>query len=173
MLAGRARQRPCVIKVSDDGALSRHPDDESEGIMSDTLTLYYDGACPFCIASTQRLREWDVRQRLRFVDISASGFEPRDLGITMEDLRRELYGVTDTGAVVVGTSAILAAYTAAGVGWRVLPLRTPILRSVLAFCYRVFARNRYAMSRLLGYHAPTCTDGVCELPRGPAAKGRS
>lgn len=56
---------------------------------------------------------------------------------------------------------MLAAYTLAGRGWMVWPLRVPLLGGLLWYLYRLFARNRYTMSRLLGY-TPVCADGVCQ-----------
>ena len=38
-----------------------------------------------------------------------------------------------------------------------------LLRGLLASLYRAFARNRYKMSALLGYKAPACGSGVCEI----------
>jgi hypothetical protein len=38
------------------------------------------------------------------------------------------------------------------------------LRRLMAFLYRQFARHRLFMSRVLGYRAPECSDGVCPSP---------
>lgn len=127
------------------------------------LTLYFDGKCPFCRAEMARLRGWDTAGRLAFTDISLPGFDPAILGASMADLNREMFSRRANGAILVGTASILAAYELVGRNWLVWPLRVPVLRSVLSFLYRLFARHRYTMSRLLGYRsAPACTDGVCQ-----------
>lgn len=128
------------------------------------LTLYFDGKCPFCCAGMARLAAWDRAGRLAYVDIVAPGFDPSHLGVDMAALNRELHSRTHDGQVLVGIDSMLRAYPLAGQGWRVLPLRVPGLRSVCSWSYRLFARHRYLMSRVLGYRAPTCLDGVCERP---------
>ncbi|WP_307728996.1 DUF393 domain-containing protein [Massilia sp. IC2-477] len=131
--------------------------------MSD-LTLYYDGRCPFCVGSMRRLHDWDRKRQLAFVDIAQPGFDPSPLGADMAALNRELHGMTRAGEVLVGIDCMLAAYTLAGRGWMVWPLRVRALRPLLASAYRWFARHRYAISRRLGLRLPArCEDGVCSV----------
>ncbi|MES2318893.1 MAG: DUF393 domain-containing protein [Pseudomonadota bacterium] len=125
------------------------------------LTLYYDGKCPFCAEEMRRLAGWDRANRLDYVDIAQPGFDPAHLNAGMEDLSREMYSQTADGKVLVGVESLLAAYTLVGKGWLVWPLRVPLLRDVLSWLYRLFARNRYKMSALLGYKAQSCDAGVC------------
>ncbi len=126
------------------------------------LTLFYDGKCPFCTTEMTRLRHWDRKGVLGFTDISLPGFDPAPLGVDLRELNREMYSMTAGGKVLVGTESILAAYSLVGRAWLVAPLRVPLLRGLLSWLYRLFARHRYAMSRLLGYRAkPTCVDGTC------------
>ena len=130
------------------------------------LTLYYDGACPFCAASMAQLREWDRHAALAFVDIRAGGFDPGPLGMTMAALDRELHGMTSGGRLLAGVDCIEAAYTLAGQGRRVLLLRIKPLRPVLAALYRTFALHRYRISGWLGYTAGSpCKDEVCRWER--------
>jgi predicted DCC family thiol-disulfide oxidoreductase YuxK len=129
--------------------------------MSAVLTLYYDGQCAFCTREMMRLAGWDIREALAFVDIAQPGFDPAPLGLSMDDLNREMASRTAQGQVRVGVDSMLAAYTLVGKGYLVWPLRVPGLRQVLTLLYRLFARHRYSMSKLLGYKMPDCTDGVC------------
>lgn len=130
------------------------------------LTLYYDGHCPFCLASMRRLREWNAAGRLAFRDISAPDFDPSPLGVDMAALNRELHGMTADGRLLVGTDSILAAYTLVGQGWRVLALRIEPLRPILSALYRKFALHRYRISAMLGYTLePHCQDGVCRIDK--------
>jgi predicted DCC family thiol-disulfide oxidoreductase YuxK len=131
------------------------------------LTLYYDGRCPFCVGSMRRLHGWDCAARLAFVDMSQPGFDPSPLGADLDALNRELHGMTREGKVLVGIDCMLAAYTLAGRGWLVWPLRIRLLRPALAGFYRWFARHRYAISRRLGLRLPpACEDGVCQVRHG-------
>lgn len=142
--------------------------------MSDpALTLYYDGKCPFCLAEMTRLARWDRERNgvLAFVDIAQPDFDPAHLGATMADLNAQLYALAHDGRVLAGVDSMLAAYTLAGRGHLVWPLRVPLLRSVLSFLYRAFARHRYTMSRLLGYKS-ACAGDVC-VPGNPFLTNRS
>jgi predicted DCC family thiol-disulfide oxidoreductase YuxK len=135
------------------------------------LTLYFDHACPFCRREMARLRRWDRSGRLAFVDIAAEGFDPAPLGVPLTALNAELHGLRDDGAMLVGTGAILAAYTLAGHAWLVWPLRVPVLRPLLSAAYRSFARNRYRISRWLGIGGAdgagsSCEAGACPAPFG-------
>lgn len=127
------------------------------------LTLYFDGACPFCRTEMVRVSGWDTAGRLAFVDIAAPGFDPAELGLTMADLGREVVSRTATGELLIGIDTIWTAYALVGRAWLAWPLRVPGLRCVLAWLYRGFARHRYLFSRLLGYRAEApCKDGVCD-----------
>jgi predicted DCC family thiol-disulfide oxidoreductase YuxK len=131
--------------------------------MTPALTLYYDGKCAFCTREMMRLAGWDKHARLAFVDIAQPGFDPAFLGQTMADLNREMASQDADGWVRLGVDSMLAAYPLVGRGWLVWPLRVPVLRSVLAALYRLFARHRYTMSKLLGVKVPDCSDGVCGI----------
>jgi len=126
------------------------------------LTLYFDGRCAFCTAEMARLGRWDKQRTLAFVDIAQPGFDPSHLGATLAELNLEMYCQRADGTVYSGIDSLLAAYTQVGRGYLVAPLRVPFLRPPLSWLYRQFARNRYRMSRLLGYTLPpACDGGVC------------
>ena len=133
---------------------------------STMLKLFYDGNCPFCTAEMRRLKRWNVADRLVFVDVAGPDFDPALLGVDLSTLNRELHGQYPDGRFVIGTDAILAAYTLVGRGWLVAPLRIRLLRPLLAAPYRGFARNRYQISRLLGYRTmPACNKTSCRAIR--------
>lgn len=134
------------------------------------LTLYFDGRCPFCAAEMRRLKQWNRAGQLAFVDIAEPGFNPSPLGVDLAALNRELHSTTNDGRLLVGLDSMLAAYTLVDRAWVVWPLRVRMLRPLLAYCYRWFARHRYWMSERLGYRLPSkCRDGVCKV-EGPFLK---
>lgn len=132
------------------------------------LTLYFDSACPFCRLEMGHLRAWDRAGRLGFVDIAQLDFDPAPLGVTLAALNLALHGLREDGVMLVGTDAILAAYTLAGRGWLVWPLRVRLLRPLMAAAYRSFARNRYRISRWLGLGSggPACDGERCAMRIG-------
>jgi len=135
-----------------------------------SLTLYFDGRCPFCVSSMARLRGWDTAGRLAFVDIAAPNFDPALLGVTLDALNRELHAAAADGTLLVGIDSMLAAYTLAGQGWRVWLLRIRPLRPMLAALYHGFARRRYRFSRWFGYRLPAACDGATCAIGGPFIK---
>ncbi|WP_164707871.1 thiol-disulfide oxidoreductase DCC family protein [Paraburkholderia phosphatilytica] len=127
------------------------------------LTLYFDGACPFCVAEITRLRSWDEQGRIRFVDIAVPEFEAPP-GVDLAALNREMHGRTAEGAWLTGIDCIVAAYDTVGRGWLVAPLRVRAMRPLFRRGYRLFARHRQRISRWLGLKVePMCTDGRCAL----------
>ena len=124
------------------------------------LTLFFDGNCPFCAAEKTRLMKWDKAKKLAFVDISEEGFSAEPLGVDMQALNRELYGLTSDGKILIGIDSMLAAYTLVNRGWLVAPLRLPLLKPLLTGLYRGFARHRYRISAWLGL-TPSCNKQVC------------
>lgn len=128
------------------------------------LTLYFDGNCPFCLAGMTRLKMWNSSGKLGFVDISDANFDPHVLGVDMAALDRQLHSLTQDGRVLVGIDSMLVAYTLVGKSWMVLPLRVKMLRPILSYFYRQFARHRYTFSRWLGYKpVNTCSSASCKL----------
>lgn len=132
------------------------------------LTLYFDGACVFCRREMARLGRWDTTGKLAFIDIAEPGFDPQTLGVTLQAMNTLLHGSRPDGSMVVGTDAILEAYSLVGRGWLVWPLRVRLLRPALSSAYAAFARHRYRISSLLGIGAGghACDNGRCSIKTG-------
>jgi predicted DCC family thiol-disulfide oxidoreductase YuxK len=139
------------------------------------LTLLYDGACPICRIEMDRLGERDALKRLVFVDIAAPGFDASLWGASMEDMRRLIHAVLPDGTLVSGVEVFRLAYGAIGQGLLFAPTALPLLSPLFERAYAAFARNRYAVSALLGpvltrleasraarRTAGACANGVCE-----------
>lgn len=133
-------------------------------MQSPELTLYFDGLCPFCSMEMQRLRRWNSAGKLAFVDIADANFSSQEIGVEMEDLDRELHGMSKEGQLLVGIDCILRAYSLVGRAYLVLPLRVNFLRPVFSRLYRKFAHHRYQISSFLGLkpHA-LCENGHCQM----------
>ncbi|WP_175884486.1 DUF393 domain-containing protein [Burkholderia sp. BCC0044] len=130
------------------------------------LVLYFDGRCPLCVAEIRRLGERDARHRLAFVDIAEPGFDPAPLGVDLPALNRELHARLPDGRMLTGIDGIVAAHALVGRRGFAWLLRVPAMRAVFAPLYRRLARNRYAVSRWLGYRAQACCEGdVCSIGR--------
>jgi predicted DCC family thiol-disulfide oxidoreductase YuxK len=124
------------------------------------VEVFYDGACPFCMREMQMLRGRDHRQRIRFVDIAASGFDAASVGLTMETLMARIHGRLADGTLVEGVEVFRRLYAALGFAPLVALTRLPGIAQLLDVAYDAFARNRL---RLTG----RCVDGACELHARP------
>ena len=139
------------------------------------LTLYYDGACPLCMAEMRNLMLRNEReQRLRFVDIAAPAFavpDWRDAGRPGAAAARagvrwhlaarggHLCGHVRGGRYFVGGAVAERAWAAAA-GRPALPLggAPPPLVSPQWLAHLVFET---AMRRAAQKAVPACADGVC------------
>jgi predicted DCC family thiol-disulfide oxidoreductase YuxK len=134
--------------------------------MSDyEIELYYDGDCPLCMREVRLLRRLDARERIRFVDIAAEGFDPSSVGVTYRALMDRIHARLSDGTIVEGVEVFRRLYAAVGFGPLVALTRLPGIAQLLDLGYRWFAKNRL---RLTGW----CADGNCELhPRARADAG--
>lgn len=56
------------------------------------IEVFYDGDCPLCGREIAMLRRLDRRQRIRFVDIAAPGFDASAMGASREALMARIHG---------------------------------------------------------------------------------
>jgi predicted DCC family thiol-disulfide oxidoreductase YuxK len=126
------------------------------------ITLLYDGACPICALEMSRLYRRDKHRRLRFVDISADGFDGSRYGSSKAEMMSLMHAVLADGRTLTGIDALHAAYSAVGLGWLWAPARWPLLRPYADALYARFARHRMRVSRALGIG---CSDSRCSVPK--------
>ena len=130
------------------------------------LKIFYDASCPVCALEMDQLRARDAAGRLELVDMSAPGFDAACHGFAHADLDAAIHAVRPDGTIVRGMPVLRLAYAAAGLGWLVRPTGFGPLRPAFDAAYRVFARNRKAISRAL---APAIAAMRTRLGRGRAA----
>lgn len=124
------------------------------------IEVFYDGACPLCMREIRMLQGRDQRQRIRFVDIAADGFDAASVGLTRETLMDRIHGRLRDGSLVEGVEVFRRLYTAIGFGKLVALTRLPGLRQLLDAAYHAFAKNRL---RLTG----RCVDEACAIHKKP------
>jgi predicted DCC family thiol-disulfide oxidoreductase YuxK len=130
------------------------------------LKIFYDASCPVCALEMDQLRARDAAGRLELVDMSAPGFDAACHGFAHADLDAAIHAVRPDGTIVRGMPVLRLAYAAAGLGWLVRPTGFGPLRPAFDAAYRVFARNRKAISRAL---APAIAALRTRRGRGRAA----
>ena len=137
------------------------------------IDVYYDGACPFCLASMQRTARMDADSRIHFIDLNQPEAVDAAAGrFTAKDLIDEMHAHLPDGTWRVGYYA-----------WAAIVGQLPGLRGLsklLLFApiagvgrrlYRWFANHRYLASKLLGMPMPCSSSAVCKVP--PARPNRT
>ncbi|MDP9524502.1 thiol-disulfide oxidoreductase DCC family protein [Pseudomonas putida] len=112
------------------------------------LILYFDGACPLCAREVAFLRRRSTAAKLILIDIDGDDFDPRLLGLTIEQLRSCLHARFANDQWVTGLDATLWSWRAAGVGLWAAPLSWRPLRPLLSFVYRLFCLLRLGLAWL-------------------------
>jgi predicted DCC family thiol-disulfide oxidoreductase YuxK len=135
--------------------------------MSD-LTVFFDADCGFCSASAMVVERLDWRHRVRLVPLQSAHEVAADAPAE-QALMEQMHARTADGTWVVGSRAWLAIADR-------LPLlrplaiaaRLPLLRDAMDPGYRLIARNRHRLSRLLGLTACTYRPTPASSPGGSA-----
>lgn len=134
----------------------------------------YDRNCRVCRLEMDELRERDAASKLRFIDISAEGFDAAAWGATPAQLDALLHAVDAQGRTHRGVQALRLAYAAVGRGALWAPTGWPLLRPLFEAAYAVFARHRYRISRIaapliehiaaarMARRMHRCAAGTCE-----------
>jgi len=113
------------------------------------IRVFYDGFCPLCLAEMSRLRQYDVRQKIRFVDIQRARFKQDYPLLNWNELNARIHVEKTDGTMLTGLDATYFAWKTVGKGWVYAWLRWPIIRWVADGLYTGLARNRYKISFLL------------------------
>ena len=114
------------------------------------LTLYYDGACPLCQAEILFLTGRNQAGLLNFVDINSDRFDPTVVGVSCEQALAAMYGQYADGVLIQGAAVFPEAYRRANLPALAWLFSRKALQPLLQFGYQVFAKNRHAISRVLG-----------------------
>ncbi|HEY9151202.1 MAG: DUF393 domain-containing protein [Gammaproteobacteria bacterium] len=125
------------------------------------LTIFYDGGCPLCMAEMRQLQASDREGKLAFVNLHDVDFSERYPHIDPVRADRVLHGQLESGELLHGLDVTCLAWSLVGKHKWLSVLRWPILRPLSDLTYRLFARYRHGISRLLT-GKPRCTS--CTLP---------
>lgn len=113
------------------------------------LIIFYDSLCPLCVMEMKRLQQRDTSQKILLEDIHSPEFVLRYPHIVPQEASTVLHGQLKSGELLLGLDVTHKAWTLAGRGWMTAPLRWSLIRPVADSAYRLFARHRYTISRLL------------------------
>lgn len=125
-----------------------------------TLTILYDGHCPICRREIVWLTSRNKQGQLAFQDVQQPGFDVSPLGVSLNDLLREIHGITSDKRLIKGIEVFSIAYAAAGLSWLAAPLRWRWTQPICQRLYRWFAEHRSQLAALI--FGPVCRDGQCQ-----------
>ena len=114
------------------------------------LSLFYDGACPLCQAEILFLSGRNQNQLLEFIDIHSAKYDPLKVGVSCEEALAAMYGQYADGTLINGVAVFPAAYQRANLPKLAWVFSRKSLQPMLQIGYRFFAKNRHAISGLLG-----------------------
>lgn len=144
-----------------------------------SLTVYFDGACPLCQAEINHYRKQEGAGAICFVDVSRSE-ETLALDLTKQQAMKRFHVRANDGLLLSGAAAFVAVWSTLP-RWRLaarLAALPGILR-ILEVAYRLFLPVRPAISRLFGcvqaWHQPDKAGivGCSDLPHTSAEESPS
>ena len=114
------------------------------------MRVFFDGACPICTQAVS----WISRKRsdsgIEYIDIEeAIRLKRAPAGLTANDLLRRIHIVDNTGRVLAGPDAIGEICRQSKMAWLATMLQAPGIKYLSAAAYRIFARHRHRLSKLL------------------------
>jgi predicted DCC family thiol-disulfide oxidoreductase YuxK len=114
------------------------------------LTLYYDGTCPLCQAEILFLSKRNQDGLLDFIDIHSNQYDPQVVGVSCEQALAAMYGQYADGGLIQGAAVFPEAYRRANLPFLAWLFSRKSLQPLWQLGYTFFAKNRHAISSVLG-----------------------
>lgn len=114
------------------------------------LTLFYDGACPLCQAEILFLSGRNHANLLEFIDINSEKYDALKVGVSCEQALAAMYGQYADGTLINGPAVFPEAYRRANLPTLAWLFSRKTVQPALQMGYQFFAKNRHAISKVLG-----------------------
>jgi predicted DCC family thiol-disulfide oxidoreductase YuxK len=118
--------------------------------LPDSLTIYYDGLCPLCLAEIHVLTARNRRGLMSFIDISDKYFAAAGHPVSCAEAMARMHGRLGNGQLLTGVSVFVAAYRRADLGFLAWLFSRAWTKPILDLGYGWFARYRHSISRVIG-----------------------
>ncbi len=122
-------------------------------------TVFFDGRCPLCRREMRSLQRNDLSNTIDLIDIHSPAFSKYSQP-SFDEAMYELHAFID-GKLLKAADANIAIWQSLGKKKWLILLRLPVIKQLVNLSYRLFARNRYTLSKLIT-GKPRCND-ICEL----------
>lgn len=113
-----------------------------------TLTIYFDGDCPLCLAEIHLLKSHNHKNLLHFV--SLQNLEIFDRDINCELAMQSIHARLGDTQVITGPEVFFEAYKRTDLKVINWVFSFTVMRSIYAIFYFKFAKYRHQISRAIG-----------------------
>ena len=132
-----------------------------EAIKSDEkmkMKVFYDGLCVICAKEIEHYKAKDIDNKINFVDISSSSFDPTIEGLSAEKVQKVFHVKDTNGVILTGVEGFIAIWNHLNIFKPLATLANHTLtRPVFDFGYYAFTKLRPFLPR------KKCDDGTCNI----------
>jgi predicted DCC family thiol-disulfide oxidoreductase YuxK len=115
-----------------------------------SLTIYYDGECPLCLAEIHFLKSRNALGLLEFVDVAAPQYDETAHQLSCKLALATMQGRLADGTQLEGIPVFAEAYQRANLPALAWVFSRSCLKPILNASYYVFAKYRYGISKTIG-----------------------
>lgn len=115
-----------------------------------SLTIYYDGECPLCLAEIHFLKNRNILGLLVFVDVAAPQYDESAHQLTCKLALATMQGRLGDGTQLEGIPVFAEAYKRANLPKLAWVFSRSWLKPFLNASYYVFAKYRHGISKAIG-----------------------
>jgi predicted DCC family thiol-disulfide oxidoreductase YuxK len=115
-----------------------------------SLTIYYDGECPLCLAEIHFLKSRNSLGLLEFVDVAALQYDETAHQLSCKLALANMQGRLADGTQLEGIPVFAEAYQRARLPTLAWVFSRSWLKPILNASYYVFAKYRHGISKIIG-----------------------
>jgi predicted DCC family thiol-disulfide oxidoreductase YuxK len=115
-----------------------------------SLTIFYDGKCPLCLAEIHFLKSRNVLGLLEFVDVVAPDFDEQAQQLSCELALKTMQGRLQDGSWLEGIPVFAEAYKRANLPTLAWLFSRSWTKPFLNAGYSLFAKHRHSISKAIG-----------------------
>ncbi len=115
-----------------------------------SLTIYYDGECPLCLAEIHFLKCRNKDHLIEFVDVAAAQYDEATHQLSCQLALAAMHGRLADGTQLKGIPVFTEAYRRSDLPMLAWIFSRTWLEPFLSAMYYVFAKYRHSISRTIG-----------------------
>ena len=115
-----------------------------------SLTIYYDGECPLCLAEIHYLKSRNKNRLIEFVDVAAAQYDEATHQLSCQLALAAMHGRLADGTLLKGIPVFTEAYRRSDLPMLAWIFSRTWLEPFLSAMYYVFAKYRHSISRTIG-----------------------